>query len=110
MVVGVFPQSTTPGAELYSYFHSSQSNIKGGRNLLGLQDNLVDDLVEKIAISTNKTELINLCQKLDKYLLEKYLVIPHWHNNTYRILYRNVFAMPKIKPKYSLGIDTWSVI
>ena len=110
VVVGVFPQSTTPGAELYSYFHSSQSNIKGGRNLLGLQDNLVDDLVEKIAISTNKTELINLCQKLDKYLLEKYLVIPHWHNNTYRILYRNVFAMPKIKPKYSLGIDTWSVI
>ena len=110
VVVGVFPQSTTPGAELYSYFHSSQSNIKGGRNLLGLQDNLVDDLVEKIAISTNKTELINLCQKLDKYLLENYLVIPHWHNNTYRILYRNVFAMPKIKPKYSLGIDTWSVI
>ena len=110
VVVGVFPQSATPGAELYGYFHSSQSNIKGGRNLLGLQDNLVDDLVEKIAISTNKTELINLCQKLDKYLLESYLVIPHWHNNTYRILYRNVFAMPKIKPKYSLGIDTWSVI
>lgn len=110
VVVGVFPQSATPGAELYGYFHSSQSNIKGGRNLLGLQDNLVDDLVEKIAISTNKTELINLCQKLDKYLLENYLVIPHWHNNTYRILYRNVFAMPKIKPKYSLGIDTWSVI
>lgn len=110
VVVGVFPQSATPGAELYGYFHSSQSNIKGGRNLLGLQDNLVDDLVEKIAISTNKTELINLCQKLDKYLLENYLVVPHWHNNTYRILYRNVFAMPKIKPKYSLGIDTWSVI
>jgi len=110
VVVGVFPQSTTPGAELYGYFHSSQINIKGGRNLLGLQDNLVDDLVEKIAISTNKTELINLCQKLDKYLLENYLVIPHWHNNTYRILYRNVFAMPKIKPKYSLGIDTWSII
>ena len=110
VVVGVFPQSATPGAELYGYFHSSQINIKGGRNLLGLQDNLVDDLVEKIAISTNKTELINLCQKLDKYLLENYLVIPHWHNNTYRILYRNVFAMPKIKPKYSLGIDTWSII
>ena len=110
VVVGVFPQSTTPGAELYGYFHSSQSKIKGGRNLLGLQDHLVDDLVEKIAISTNKTELINLCQKLDKYLLENYFVIPHWHNNTYRILYRNVFVMPKIKPKYSLGIDTWSVI
>ena len=110
VVVGVFPQSATPGAELYGYFHSSQINIKGGRNLLGLQDNLVDDLVEKIAISTNKTELINLCQKLDKYLLENYLVIPHWHNNTYRILYSNVFAMPKIKPKYSLGIDTWSII
>jgi len=110
VIVGVFPQSTMPGAELYGYFHSSQSNIKGGRNLLGLQDKLVDDLVEKIAITTNKNKLIKLCQKLDKYLLENYLVIPHWHNKTYRILYRNIFAMPKIKPKYSLGIDTWFIM
>ena len=110
VVVSVFPQSTLPGAELYSYFHSSQSNIKGGRNLLGLQDKLVDNLVEKIAVANDKKELIKLCRQLDKYLLENYLVVPHWYNNTYRILYRNIFAMPKTKPKYSLGIDAWSVI
>ena len=110
IVVGVFPQSTLPGAELYSYFHSSQSNIKGGRNLLGLQDKKIDNLVEKIAVATNKNNIQQLCQQLDKYLLENYFVVPHWHNNTYRILYRNIFAMPKNKPKYSLGLDTWSMI
>ena len=110
VVVSVFPQSTLPGAELYSYFHSSQSNIKGSRNLLGLQDKLVDNLVEKIATANNKNELVLLCKQLDKYLLENYLVVAHWHNNTYRILYRNIFAMPKTKPKYSLALDTWSAI
>ncbi len=110
IVVGVFPQNTLPGAELYSYFHSSQSNIKGGRNLLGLQDKKIDNLVEKIAVATNKNHIQQLCQQLDKYLLENYFVVPHWHNNTYRILYRNIFSMPKNKPKYSLGLDTWSMI
>ena len=110
VVVSVFPQSTLPGAELYGYFHSSQSNIKGGRNLLGLQDKLIDNLVEKIAVTNHKNELVWLCKQLDKYLLENYFVIPHWYNNTYRILYRNIFTIPKTKPKYSLALDTWSVI
>jgi microcin C transport system substrate-binding protein len=110
IIVNVFPQSTIPGAELYSYFHSSQSNIKGSRNLLGLQDKKIDSLVEKISITTDKNKIIQLCQQLDKYLLTNYFVIPHWYNNTYRILYRNIFAIPKNKPKYSLALDSWSIL
>ncbi len=107
VIVGMFGQALIPGDELFSYFHSSQKNIKGSRNLAGLDDKIVDDLVEKISQVRGKNELKKLCIRLDKQLLENYYTIPEWHNNTYRILYRNIFNMPKAHPKYSLATDSW---
>ena len=107
VIVGMFGQALIPGDELFSYWHSSQINIKGGRNLSGLNDKMVDALVEKISRAKNKSELKILCQKLDQRLLENYYTVPQWHNNTYRILYRDIFQFPKIQPKYSLATDTW---
>jgi ABC-type oligopeptide transport system substrate-binding subunit len=93
--------------ELFAYFHSSQKDIKGGRNLSGLNDKTVDELVEKISRAKNKNELQNLTSDLDQRLLENYYTIPEWHNNTYRILYRDIFEFPKTQPKYSLALDSW---
>jgi len=109
VIVGVIPQSIVPGSELFAYFHSSQKNIKGSANLSGLDDKLVDDLVEKIASAKTKNALKILCKKLDKHLLENYYLIPQWHNNKHRILYRNIFEFPKNPPKYSLSLDSWWV-
>lgn len=107
IIVAVFGQSLIPGNELLSYWHSSQKNVKGSQNISGLNDKKIDKLVEKIAKAQNKKELLALCQRFDKMMLENYYTIPQWHNNTYRILYRNIFEMPKTTPKYSLAIDTW---
>ncbi len=109
VIIGLFGQALLPGDELFSYWHSSQKNIKGTRNIAGLDDKVVDDLAEKISRSKSKSELKILCQKLDKRMLENYYTIPEWHNNTYRILYRDIFMMPKIQPKYSLAMDSWWV-
>ncbi len=107
VITGVFGQAQIPGDELFSYFHSSQKNIKGGRNLAGLDDKIVDELVTKISRAKTKNELKILTRKLDQRLLENYYTVPEWHNNSYRILYRDIFEFPKIQPKYSLAIDTW---
>lgn len=107
MIVAVLPQNLIPGNELFAFFHSSQKNIKGGYNLIGLENKEIDELVAKIPNSKSKAELKNLTLKLDKLLLENYYVIAQWHNNNYRILYRNIFEMPKKFPKYSLSLDSW---
>lgn len=107
VIVGMFGQALIPSDELFSYWHSSQKDIKGSRNLAGLNDKIVDDLVVKISKTRNKATLKNLCQKLDKRMLENYYTIPQWYNSSYRILYRDIFIMPKIKPKYSLALDSW---
>ncbi|MBP7710627.1 MAG: ABC transporter substrate-binding protein [Rickettsiales bacterium] len=107
VIVAMFGQALIPGDELFSYFHSSQKDVKGGRNLIGLNDKIIDDFVEKISRAKTKIELKNLCQKLDQRMLENYYTAPQWHSNTYRILYRNIFAVPSLQPKYSLATDTW---
>ena len=107
VIVGMFGQALIPGNELFSYFHSSQKNVKGSHNLAGLDDKEVDELVEKIARAQGKSELKNLCQRLDKRMLTNYYFVPQWHNNTYRILYRDIFAMPETPPRYALATDTW---
>lgn len=107
VIVAVFPQSMIPGNELFSYFHSSQKDIKGSRNLMGLNDKIVDELVEKIIKTKDKQTLIALCRKLDAHLLQNYYSILQWHGNKHRVLYRDIFAFPKTEPKYSLALDSW---
>ena len=64
-------------------------------------------MIESITQVNNIEDLKDICQKLDKTLLENYYVIPQWYSNSFRILYRNIFAFPKNKPQYSLAIDSW---
>jgi microcin C transport system substrate-binding protein len=107
MIVNVFGSGMVPGDEQFSYWHSSQKNVVGGNNLVGANDEAIDYLVERISKSKNKTQLQTLTKCLDRILLWNFYVIPQWHNQTYRILYTNKFAMPKHSPKYSLALDSW---
>jgi len=107
IIVGGLPNAIIPGNELYGYLHSSQKNIKGSMNLMGLDDKIVDELVEKIARTKNINELKLLCAKLDEHLLKNHYAILQWYNDKYRILYRNIFSFPDVTPKYSLAIDSW---
>ncbi len=109
IITALYSQSLIPGSEFYSYFHSSQKDIKGSRNLGGIADQKIDKIILKILDAKSKEMLKNECQKLDQYLLENYYAIMQWHNNSYRILYRDIFAMPEIQPKYALAIDSWSL-
>ncbi len=107
VIVGVFGQNSPPSSELVRYFHSKQADIKGSQNYLGLKNAQIDDLVEKISKAQNKQELQFLCQKFDKIMLENYYTILQWHNDSYRILYKNDLKMPQKLPKYGLGVDFW---
>lgn len=107
VVVAVFGQGLIPGNELFSYWHSSQKDVKGGQNLSGLNNADIDDLVVNITQAKTKEEVMRYCQAFDKLMLENYYTILQWHNNSHRILYRDIFALPDKLPPYSLAIDSW---
>lgn len=108
MIVDGFGESLSPGNEQRGYWHSSQADIEGSQNYIGIKNEVIDALVEQIIAAPDRTELINRTRALDRVLLWNYFVIPNWHYPYYRIAYWNKFNRPAITPKYALGfLDTW---
>ncbi|MFT0212807.1 extracellular solute-binding protein [Pseudomonas sp. F1_0610] len=100
------PQSISPGLEQVLYFHSSQANVTGGKNYAGIQDPVVDKMLEHLMAAKTREQQINATQALDRVLLWRYYSIPNWHINKHRIAYWDRFDFVKTPP-YALGLRAW---
>ncbi len=107
MVVQTFGQSLSPGNEQRNFWGSDAADTDGSRNVVGIKNYAVDGLIESLINASDREELITITKALDRVLLWNYYVIPQWHISSYRVLYWDFFDQPKVKPKYSLGFDTW---
>ena len=107
MIVQTFSQSLSPGNEQRNFWGSNAANTNGSRNLIGIKNYAIDSLIEKLINAKNRKELITITKALDRVLLWNHYVVPNWHISSYRVLYWDFFDQPNIKPKYSLGFDTW---
>ncbi|MBF8745360.1 ABC transporter substrate-binding protein [Pseudomonas putida] len=107
MIVGGFPQSSSPGNEQREYWTSAAADNPGSRNFIGLRDPAIDQLVEQLINADSRQSLINHTRALDRVLLWGYYVIPNWHIKTWRVAYWNHIGHPKVSPRYDVGIDTW---
>jgi microcin C transport system substrate-binding protein len=107
MIVGSFPQSSSPGNEQREYWHSSSADNPGSRNLIGLKDPAIDALVENLIKADSRQSLITGTRALDRVLLWGHYSVPNWHIKTWRVAYWNHFKHPEISPKYDIGLHTW---
>ncbi len=108
MTVLVIPQSLSPGNEQREFWHSSKADVSGSRNYIGIKDEVVDALVEKVISAPDREALVNATRALDRVLLWQYYVVPQWHLNAYRLAYWDRFGQPETKAPYDLNlIDTW---
>jgi len=106
-VVSTFSQSLSPGNEQRNFWGSDASKTNGSRNIIGINNAVIDLLIEKIISSKSREDLIVSTKALDRVLLWGHYVIPQWHISAYRTLYWDIFNKPSIRPKYSLGTNTW---
>ena len=111
IIVGSFSQSLSPGNEQIEYWHSSKADIHASRNLLGIKNPVIDELVDLVIQSPDRASLITRTHALDRVLLHHYYLIPQWHIGSHRIAYWNKFDRPAIAPKYDtgykIGLMTW---
>ena len=107
MIVSTFRQSLSPGNEQRNFWGSDAAETNGSRNIIGIKNTVIDLLIEKVISAKNRRELINYTRALDRVLLWNHYVIPQWHISSYRTLYWDIFDKPQIRPKYSLGTNTW---
>ncbi|MDQ7987262.1 extracellular solute-binding protein [Pseudomonas sp. G34] len=106
MILLTLPQTLSPGLEQALYFHSSQASVKGGRNYAGINDPVVDALLEKLLSARTRDEQVAATRALDRVMLWQHYTIPNWYIDYHRLAYRNRFAFVATPP-YTLGLRSW---
>ncbi|EXF47256.1 ABC transporter substrate-binding protein [Pseudomonas sp. BAY1663] len=106
MILMTLAQSLSPGIEQYLYFHSSQVDVKGGRNYAGIANPIVDELLAKLLAAQTRDEQVAAARAIDRVLLWNHYTIPNWFISNHRLAYRNRFAHVTTPP-YTLGLHTW---
>ena len=108
MAVLSIGQSDSPGNEQRDFWSSEKATAQGSRNYMGVSDPVVDELIERIIAVKSREELVAATRALDRVLLHKYIVIPQWHYNKWRIAYWNHLARPEqLSPITPAITETW---
>ncbi len=98
-----------PGTELRSFFGSQSADIRGG-NSGGIQNPVVDAIIEQIIIAKELEVLHNRTRALDRVLLWNHYVVPTYFNDESWVAYWDRFGFPERRPFYSVGFpDSWWV-
>lgn len=89
-----FGQSLSPGNEQRSYWGSRSAKIEGSRNWLGVNDKVIDALIELVVAAPDRDSLVARTRALDRVLLWHHYVIPQWHIPAQRIVFWDKFGRP----------------
>ena len=107
MIVWVWGQSETPGNEQYEYWSQAAADSAGSRNLAGVRDPVVDELIGLMLRSDSREQLNQRARALDRVLSWGHYVVPHWHIRADRILYWDKFGRPKTPVRTGVMTDRW---
>ncbi len=108
MMWGGFGQSLSPGNEQRDFWGSAAADVPGSRNLIGIKNPVVDELIEAVIAAPDRESLIAASRALDRVLLWGHYVVPLWHLRSYRLAYWDIFGRPEVTARYDHGFpSTW---
>ncbi len=107
MVVGIFPQSSSPGNEQREFFGSVSADTPGGRNLPGIKDPTIDALIEQVINAPTREALVTRVNALDRLLRWGHYVIPQFHGRTTRYAHWDYYSRPGIETLQRESFDRW---
>jgi microcin C transport system substrate-binding protein len=103
----VFAQSSSPGNEQRDYWTTEAADRPGSRNMIGIKDPVIDELVDLLIAASSWEELVTRCRALDRVLQWNHFVIPQWASTTFNVAWWNRFGRPEKTPKYDVGFSAW---
>ena len=107
MIYSGWIQSLSPGNEQRDYWGSTAADENGSRNYSGINDPVIDELIELIINAPDRPALIASSKALDRLLLHNHYNIPSYFGPFHRLAYWNKFERPDIIPSRSLTFETW---
>jgi microcin C transport system substrate-binding protein len=103
-----YPMQIMPGTLLRSYFASTAANSPNTQNYAGVQDPVVDRLIEKVLAARSEEEHVAACRALDRVLLWGYYMIDLGYQPGARLAHWDRFGRPQVRPRFALGMPhTW---
>lgn len=109
MATGGFGQSISPGNEQREFWSSAAGKRPGSRNLMGIDDPVIDALIENLIAAPTYEDLVPAVHALDRVLTWNFFVIPQFHAAYDRIAYWNKFGHSDINPSQGTDILSWWV-
>ncbi len=103
MATNILGGSSSPGNELYDDFGSKAALEKGSQNMVGLQDAVVDALIEEIVNSPDRRAIAAGARLLDRYLLSQHLVVPMYYGRAYFLAHKKNLQHPQQLPPHMLA-------
>jgi microcin C transport system substrate-binding protein len=107
MMVISIGQSKSPGNEQREFWGSESAGREGSRNVIGVRDPVVDELVELLIAAPDRASLVTRTRALDRVLQWSHYLIPNWHITTDRILHWDKYGRPAVVPPDGVQIDAW---
>lgn len=108
LITGNWPETESPGNEQREFWGSEKANALGSRNYIGLQDKVIDELIDMLIHAQSREDLVACTHALDRVLQWGFYVIPQWHIDYWRIAWWKDIEKPEHLSPLAPGIaDTW---
>lgn len=104
-------QSQSPGNEQRNMWGSKAASTRASSNYSGINNPVVDELIELIISAPDRKELVARTRALDRVLLHHDYVVPQWYNGSHRIAYWDKFERPEqsapFDSAFEVNFSTW---
>ena len=97
-----------PDEGLRQLFGSTGAHQEGSYNLAGIDDPVVDALIETIVGADDWESFVSASRALDRVLRAQHFWVPQWNKPTHWFAYWDMYSRPAKKPDYDRAVvDTW---
>jgi microcin C transport system substrate-binding protein len=100
-------QSLSPGNEQREYWGSAAADQPGSRNIAGIKDPVVDELIDLVIAAPSRESLVQRTRALDRVLLWGHYVIPQLIAPFDRLVYWDKFGIPEVTPLQGPSTNYW---
>lgn len=108
MIVDVFAQSNSPGAEQTYLWGSQSADEQGNQNTAGIKNVAIDDVINKLVKAHDREQIILYSKILDRLLRAGFYIIPTYGKAYDTVAYWQQYEHGNL-PSNALGIDYWWV-
>src|SRR5690606_27154610 len=107
MVVDVFAQSLSPGAEQAAFWGSVAADDAGNAHTIGIKNIVIDEVTSALANAESRDEIVLYTKVLDRLLRAGHYLVPLYGKSATNVAYWNQYRHTEKLPTNAVAIDYW---